>query len=81
MGGVHFVWDALDEDLLFSIPGEGGEDGGVGDGELTVDLKPRMYWHPRRRVCQKKRVVLCIHPISVTSACDIRSKVGAGVNK
>jgi hypothetical protein len=119
MEGIHFVWDESDEDSLFSIPGEGGEDGGVEDGELAVDLKPRMYWHPHRTVCQRKWNVLCIyipdsrrsqhpitlpeihswidapagrtsysapsvervHPISVISACDIRLKVGAGVNK
>lgn len=67
MEGVHFVWDESDEDVPFSIPGEGGEDGGVGDGdgegELAVDLKPRMYWHPRRTVCQRKRNVLCIRQI------------------
>lgn len=75
MDGVRFVGDESDEDVLFSIPGEGGEDGGVGDGEVTVDLEPR------RMVCRSKRNVLCISPIIVTGACDARSKVGAEVNK
>jgi hypothetical protein len=81
MEGVRFVWDESDEDVLFSIPGEGGEDDGVGDGELAVDLKSRMCWHPRRTVCQRKRNLLCIHPIWVTSACDGRLKVGAEVDE
>jgi hypothetical protein len=36
MEGIHFVWDESDEDSLFSIPGEGGEDGVPEEMECTL---------------------------------------------